>query len=70
MATTKGHQVKRKSFGYQGTNAKAIMIQEEMHKRKIERHHDYWCYAGVATIAFSIGAYLGVLLTNGTWSWS
>ena len=59
-----------KGVGYQGTNAKAIMIQEEMQRTKQKRQHDYWCYAGVATIAFSIGVWLGVVLTNGTWSWS
>ena len=61
---------KLKGEGYKGTNAHAIMIQEEMQRTKVKRQHDYWCYAGVATIAFSIGVWVGVVLTNGTWSWS
>lgn len=59
-----------KSRGYVGTNARAMMIQEEMRKRKVKRQHDYWCYASVATFAFAIGVWVGVVINNGTWSWS
>jgi hypothetical protein len=62
--------MKTRGQGYIGTNARAMMIQEEMQRTKVKRKHDYLSYASVASLAFALGAWAGVVLTNGTWSWS
>jgi hypothetical protein len=56
----------QKDRGYKGNNMRALMIQEEL-KAKRKKQEKIYGYFVVSAISISIGIWLGVALTNGTW---
>jgi glycerol uptake facilitator-like aquaporin len=53
--------------GYAGSNARARKIQARLNATKQKKRDIIWNYTAVAVIAFMLGGWAGVALTNGTW---
>jgi len=52
--------------GYRGNNMRALMIQEEL-KAKRKKQDKIYGYFVAIVFSASIGFWLGVATTNGTW---